>query len=94
MWCEIKEWLESGGILPSVEDLRDDLIAPEYGFASNGKIQLESKDDIKKRGLASPDLADALALTFAAPVMPKSHRAAMQKTEPYDPLNRHRRKRR
>jgi hypothetical protein len=35
-------------------------------FTSNGKIQIESKDEIKKRGLASPDKADAFCLTFAS----------------------------
>lgn len=95
IWCEMKEWLEAGGILPSIDDLKDDLVAPEYGFTSTGKIQLESKEDIKKRGLASPDLADALALTFTAPVMPKSHNPVPQaQNERYNPLNRHRRNRR
>lgn len=67
-WGEMKDWLESGGVIPELNDLRDDLISPEYFFDSANKIQLESKADMKKRGLASPDLADGLALTFAQPV--------------------------
>jgi hypothetical protein len=39
-----------------------------YWFDSAGRIQLEPKDEIKKRGLPSPDLGDALAVTFAQPV--------------------------
>lgn len=70
MWVEMKEWLEDGGSLPPGEDLRSDLLGPEYGFsASKNKIALESKKDMKKRGLPSPDEADALALTFAEKVV-------------------------
>ena len=79
MWCLLKAWLQEGAeICPRdrqqndiASDLRDDLVGPEYGFSSSGKLQLERKEDMKKRGLASPDLGDALALTFAAPVRPR-----------------------
>ena len=75
----MKAWLQEGAeICPRdrqqndiASDLRDDLVGPEYGFSSSGKLQLERKEDMKKRGLASPDLGDALALTFAAPVRPR-----------------------
>lgn len=67
MWFELLEWLKTASI-PSDPRLRDDLIAPEYGFTSKDARILESKDDMKKRGLASPDFGDALALTFAMPV--------------------------
>ena len=39
---------------------------PKYGFTSNGKMYVESKDDMRKRGFASPDVADAFVLTFAS----------------------------
>jgi hypothetical protein len=77
MWWLMKDWLASGGALMEYEvssekriadDIRDDLIGPEYFFTGSQKIMLERKEDMKKRGLASPDLADALALTFAEPV--------------------------
>lgn len=65
MWWQMKEWLEGGGMIPDLTDLRDDLCAPEYYYSSNGKIGLERKEDMRKRGLPSPDKADALAMTFA-----------------------------
>lgn len=54
--------------MPADAELRADLCGVEYGFNARGEIQLEKKEDMKKRGLASPDLGDALALTFAHPV--------------------------
>ncbi len=70
MWGNTRAWLETG-CLPRDEELRDDLIGPVYGYTSANAIQLERKKDMKSRGLASPDCADALALTFAYPVGPK-----------------------
>ena len=73
-WGLMKEWLQQGGWIPKDDNLRDDLCGPEYGYTTTGKIQLERKEKMRARGLASPDLADALALTFAAPVRPKETR--------------------
>jgi len=73
MWGKMRVWLETGS-LPRDEQLRDDLIGPVYGYTSANAIQLERKKDMKSRGLASPDCADALALTFAYPVGPKVSR--------------------
>ena len=67
MWGNLRNWLATGCI-DADRELATDLIGPEYGFDKDGRIQLEKKDDMKKRGLASPDNGDALALTFAAPV--------------------------
>ena len=50
------------------EALATDLTSVEYGFKPDDSILLESKDAMKRRGLASPDDADALAMTFAQPV--------------------------
>ena len=69
IWGSVKDWLEQGSLAPDPE-LAADLSGVEYGFNAKGEIQLEKKDDMKKRGLASPDIADALALTFALPVTP------------------------
>lgn len=72
MWHSIAQWLKDGGVLPKnqpeSQDIEDDLISPEYFYSNKGKLQLESKEDMKERGLPSPDDGDALALTFAAPV--------------------------
>jgi hypothetical protein len=74
MWFEMRDWLRAGGAIPDLVDLKQDLAAPTYRFTPADKIQLESKDDIKARGLPSPDLGDALALTFAFPIY-KDHSA-------------------
>lgn len=67
MWGRVKEWL-AVGCLDRDEALATDLTAVEYSFRPDDTILLESKETMKKRGLASPDDADALALTFAFPV--------------------------
>jgi hypothetical protein len=64
MWGKTKDWLENGGQLPRDQELKDDLIAPEYMYAPRGEIKLEPKDNMKSRGLSSPDTADALVHTF------------------------------
>lgn len=69
IWGSCKEWLKTGCIAPD-PDLVAELTAPEYGFNVRNEIQLERKEDMKKRGVPSPDIADALALTFAYPVIP------------------------
>lgn len=71
MWELVKKWMESGGAIPDDKFLRQDLSCPTYSFTPVGKMLLESKKEIKARGHASPDRADALALTFAAPVRPR-----------------------
>lgn len=65
MWGEMKEWLKEGGAIPNEQGLYDDLVGPEAIIDKNGRIQLESKKDMKERGLPSPNKGDALALTFA-----------------------------
>lgn len=73
MWGQMKEWLREGGsIPPNDQALYDDIVGPEAIIDKNGHIQLESKKDIKERGLPSPNKGDALALTFAARVVKKS----------------------
>lgn len=65
-WATIREYLHDGDIqIPNDEDLVGQLSTRKYKVTSKGKIQLESKDDMKKRGLRSPDRADALVLAFA-----------------------------
>lgn len=68
MWGEMKKWLKEGGSIPNDQQLYDELIAPETVSRLDGKIQLESKKDMKARGQPSPNIADCLAITFAYPV--------------------------
>jgi hypothetical protein len=69
MWCLLRDWLEEGGVqIPDDDALHADLVSPSGGPDSNNRMVLETKDDMKKRGIRSPDLADALALTFAEPI--------------------------
>ena len=70
MWWLMADWLRGGGAIPNDHNLKLELSTPIYWFDAQNRRVLESKDDIKKRlqGGASPDIADALALTFAAPV--------------------------
>lgn len=86
MWGLMREWL-SGGMLPTNDqELLADLTGVEYGYAlKDGRdaILLEKKEDMRKRGLASPDLADALACTFAYPVAPHDHSAAFTRSPRY-----------
>lgn len=69
MWWRMAEWVKGGGALPSIPELVGELTAPTYTFV-NGKFQLEPKDQVKARLGRSPDLADALALTFGLVDMP------------------------
>lgn len=69
MWFGMADWVKGGGALPPVPELVGELTTPTYTFLS-GKLVLEEKDQIKERLGRSPDLADALALTFALPDQP------------------------
>ena len=69
-WGNLRDAMVSGIMLDDDPDIRADLTSVEYGYNTRNQIQLEKKEDMKKRGLSSPDLADALALTFAFPVAP------------------------
>jgi hypothetical protein len=95
MWGAMREWLKIGAIAPDSdpEGLNAQLIAPQYGLNQRGEIQLERKEDMRRRGLPSPDLADALALTFAMPVAlrysPEAHFGPPKPTleSEYDPFS-------
>jgi phage terminase large subunit len=69
MWNKMKEWLLRGAI-PSDITLETDLTGPGYHLNRSEQLVIESKADMVKRGVASPDYADALCLTWAAPVQP------------------------
>jgi hypothetical protein len=65
-WWLMRDWLREGGaIADDDQQLGDDLAAPHYSFAKKDQLQLETKDDMRSRGVPSPDAADCLALSFA-----------------------------
>jgi hypothetical protein len=67
MWGAMREWLKTASI-PVDKALKADLTGPKTKPDSSGTVFLESKKDMRSRGLASPDAADAIAVTFAFPV--------------------------
>lgn len=81
MWANMRDWIREGGAIPPDPILQADLCAPTYGFTAKGLQILEAKDKIKERIGRSPDLADALALTFAVPIVA----SVDWDDEPYDP---------
>jgi phage terminase large subunit len=93
MWFNMAEWIKSGGAIPDVPGLAAELTTPTYSFKGD-HVLVEPKEEIKKRLGRSPDLADALALTFAHPVMPAPRGlAAMNQNHgraetDYDPWSR------
>lgn len=85
MWGNMRVWLqEDGPDLPDDRDLESALTGLEYGYTVGGQIQLESKQDAKARGLASPDEADAIAMTFAEPIAVDAGRAYATGQTDYD----------
>jgi hypothetical protein len=67
MWGAMRDWLKTASIQPD-KLLKSDLTGPKVKPDSSGTLFLESKKDMKSRGLASPDAADAIAVTFAFPL--------------------------
>ena len=66
LWFNARDWFDTMSVsIPRDEDLIDELANVKFAYTSLGKLQAESKEDMKKRGLKSPDLADAFCLTFA-----------------------------
>lgn len=79
IWFSMAKWVQEGGALPPLPELTGELTTPTYTF-HKGKLLLEDKDQVKKRLGRSPDLADALALTFGMVEMPGAARQALQQT--------------
>jgi phage terminase large subunit len=79
IWGQMKDWLKSASI-PKEKTLKTDLISPMMKPDSKGAIYLESKKEMKARGLASPDSADAIALTFAFPVAHRESKGTIRKS--------------
>ncbi len=67
LWFNAREWFQQRDcVVPADEVLTGELSSIRYNFTSGGKVVVESKDEMRKRGLRSPDLADAFVMTFAA----------------------------
>jgi hypothetical protein len=90
MWEQMRLWLKQGGALEDDDIMHADLTGVELTPRLDGKKLLESKEHMKDRGLASPNRADALALTFAFPVMSKkvayNPKVVEQTVSDYDPM--------
>ena len=77
MWGRMRDWLPSASI-PSHDGLVEDLCAPMYDFTLKGQLKLEPKEKMKKRGHASPDYGDALAMTFSKTISRRDTRSSRQ----------------
>ena len=72
MWDSLRKWLRDGGAIPDDYELTKELAAPTYTYDGQSRLKLETKEVIRERVGFSPDRADALALTFAEPVVAAS----------------------
>jgi hypothetical protein len=81
MWNRTKDWLQQGAI-PDDERFASQLAAPGYHINNSNQLVIESKANMSKRGEASPDDADALALTFAQPVALIPEPRPQRRTQP------------
>jgi hypothetical protein len=85
MWRSLKDWLTNGAV-PDDEHFAQQIGSPGYHINRSNKLVIEAKQEMQKRGLASPDDADALALTFAravAPVAPNRPRRPIVHLSPW-----------
>jgi len=87
MYFSMANWINRGGRLPHDPGLKIELTSMTHKTSDKGATLMESKEDLKKRGMKSPDKADALAATFAMPVTPKSQvSSASQARHDWDPF--------
>lgn len=88
IWVTMREDMKSGVAIASDDALAFELLAPSYSYNASNEVQLEKKEDMKKRGIRSPDIADALALTYAYPVIGRSIEDTLQDqaAQDYDPI--------
>ncbi len=82
VWGLLRDWLNAEAEIPDDPELASDLTSPEYGFSAKQQIQLERKEDMKKRGLSSPDSGDMLAMTFAVKVAPPAPKPEVENYYP------------
>lgn len=88
-WGQMKKWLMEGGVIPNDPVLAEEIQRPmafNVPTGKNaGKVYLESKKDMRSRGVSSPNRADNLAMSFAVPVRKKTNIASKQAPKIYDP---------
>lgn len=79
MWGKSRDWLDDvgGADIPDRDSLQADACGPGYKYDVNQRVQLESKEDMRERGVRSPDEWDAVALTFAEPVNEPTQKARL-----------------
>jgi hypothetical protein len=86
LWFRVRDWFDARDCTIVRDDgLISELVAPKYKIESSGKIKVESKDDMKKRGIKSPNKADAFCLTFAGGDFAHMQREAVTQLG-YDPF--------
>jgi hypothetical protein len=90
VWGKVRDWLPTADI-PDDPEIESDLTGVEYFFSSKNQIQLEKKEDMKKRGLASPDTADMIAMSLAFTPAAKTREELLQEqiSETQDPMEKH-----
>ncbi len=87
-WVLMRDWFAERPVqIPDSDEIMADLIEPSYSFDSKGRYLIEAKADIKKRGGRSPDIADALSLTFAEPV--RIRKEMKIDADPFEVLDRY-----
>jgi hypothetical protein len=87
-WTRMRDWFAAKPVrIPDSDEFQADLVEPGYTYDSKSRIKIEKKEDIKKRGGLSPDIGDALSLTFAENVKPKDRtpEPEVQEHRPHDP---------
>lgn len=80
IWMASRDWLgqEGGADIPDDDSLQGDACGPAYRYDSNGRVLLERKEDMRRRGAPSPDGWDAVALTLAEPVVVERKRVTLK----------------
>lgn len=87
LWFEARKWFETLAVtMPKDDQLASELVGPKYKVESSGKLKVESKDDMKKRGVKSPNKADAFCLTFAGGDFVAHQFRPMTAVTHYDPF--------
>lgn len=94
-WLGLKKWMKTGALPLTIKGaptkIEDEISAPTYTFNNKDALILESKKDMRARGVGSPDIADALSLTFALPVVEDPQLVAPLPAGPaafdYDPIS-------